>query len=368
MTLVALMVLLAWIVCYGAGGSQTVAPHIFYVPVILAAVRFGPWGALAAGLAAGFAAGPLLPLDVAAGTSQEPLNWGLRAGAFILIGELAAFLTIHSRPSIRGQIAKTVMRRDLRHALDARHLHVQYQPIVDLSTRRIVGAEALVRWTDPDRGPRYPDEFIPLIEDAGLAHLVSDFMLDEVSHQLREWRSIGLIDADTGFKLAINVSGTELQGDRLENKVRDTVIGSRIPAAWIHLEVTETALIDDLDVAVRGLQRLRGVGVRLAIDDFGTGESSLRYLHRFPVNTVKIDRSFITALVDDERGRSIVAAVVSLASDMGLVTIAEGVETHAHAQILAELGCDMAQGYHFNRPLPPAEFERQLRGRTTRRT
>ena len=366
-SLVALVTALAWLVSWWAGGSHTVAPHLFYVPVIFAAVRFGPWGALAAAVVAGVAAGPVLPLDVDAGTSQEALNWVLRSAAFILVGQITAFLVHHSWSEIGAELRHAVMRRELYEALDDRQLHVVYQPIVDLASREVVGAEALIRWPQPDGSFRPPDRFIPEVEDAGVAHLVTDLVLDEVSQQLASWRSSGLIAHDSDFRVAVNVSGSELQGDVLhvlEKKVRDVVVGARIPASWLQLEITETALIEDLDAAIHGLQRLRGVGVRIAIDDFGTGESTLRYLHKLPVHTVKIDRSFIAPLIDDDRGRAIVGCVAALAATMGLTSVAEGVETAEHAQLLADLGCTLAQGYYFAPPLGVPDFEQILTERS----
>ncbi len=362
-SLLGAMVVFAWAIAYWSGGSRTVAPHLFYVPVIFAAVRFGPVGALASGTVAGLAAGPLLPLNVSLGMSQEPLNWMLRLGAFVLVGLLCAFLVRHSRSTITSELAKVIIRRDLQNALDSGHLHVAYQPIVDLKSGRIFGAEALVRWSDPEQGPRFPDQFIPLVEAADIAHLISDFVLGEVSRQLCEWREAGLIDEQAGFTMAVNISGTELHDDRLENKVRAIVRSAELPIGWIHLEITETALIENLGLAVSSVRRLREAGLSVAIDDFGTGESSLRYLHKFQAGIIKIDRSFVTALVDDDRGRTIVAGIAAMASKLGMVTIAEGVESAHHAQILADLGCDMAQGYHFARPMPADAFRQQLRQR-----
>ena len=357
---IALLTVLAWVTSYGAGGSRTVAPHLFYLPVVLAAVRFDRRGAIIAALAAGIAAGPLLPLDVSDGTTQQTLNWMLRAGAFTTVSLVVAFFVHHSRSSIGDDLAKVVIRRDLRRAFESRHLHVEFQPIIELATGRTVGAEALVRWTDPDRGPLPPSEFIPAAEAAGVVHLVTEFVLRDVAHHLGEWRHVGLITRDDPFKLAVNISATELRDDRLERLVRDLVVRELVPPEWLHLEVTETALIADLDCAIRGLQRLRGIGVRIAVDDFGAGESSLRYLHRFPIDTLKIDRSFIQPLVDDDDGQFIVQSVIDLAHKMGLRTVAEGVETAAHAEVLEAMGSDLAQGYHFARPLTPLAFEEHL--------
>jgi EAL domain-containing protein (putative c-di-GMP-specific phosphodiesterase class I) len=362
--LIALLIVLAWAVNYGAGGTVSVAPHLFYVPVVLAAVRYGRPGAVIAGVAAGIMCGPVLPLDVDEGTRQETLSWMLRGCAFVVVGLIVAFFVHHARSSIGDEFARLAVRRDLRRAIDAGHLHAELQPIVELATGRTVGAEALVRWNDPDRGSISPADFVPAAEEAGAAGMISEFMLGEVTRLLSEWRENGIISRDVPFKIAVNISADELHDDRLELVVRDLVIRQLVPPEWLHIELTETAIVNDLERAIRGLQRLRGIGVRISVDDFGAGETSLRYLHRFPIDTIKIDRSFITTLVDDEHGKLIVQSVIDLAHHMGMRVVAEGVETDEHAQLLASMGCDLAQGYHFARPLMPSVFEAHLRDQT----
>lgn len=359
--LIACLIVLAWLVNYAAGGTVSVAPHLFYIPVVLAAVRFGRPGAVVAGVAAGVMCGPVLPLDVDEGTRQETISWMLRGGAFIVVGLIVAFFVHHAKVSIGDELAKFAVRRDLRRALDSRHLHVALQPIVDLRTGHTMGAEALIRWNDPERGALSPAQFVPAVEAAGAAGLISQFVLHEVAQLLGEWRRSGLITRDQPFKIAVNISAAELRDDRLEALVRDLVVRELVPADWLNLELTETALIADMDRAIQGLQRLRGIGVRISVDDFGAGESSLRYLHRFPIDTIKIDRSFIQTLVDDDDGRFIVKCVIDLAHKMGLRSVGEGVETEDHAQILSTMGCDLAQGYHFAKPLSPPAFEAHLR-------
>lgn len=362
--LVTVLLITSWLIAYLAGGSQTMAPHLLYFPVVLASARFGVRGSLVAGGAATLLAGPFLPLDVAAGVAQVPLNWLLRGVIYIFAGLMTGYAAQAANAAISADLARRVVRRDLRQALEQRYFHLVYQPVIDLTTNQVIGAEALLRWTDPERGPRFPDEFIPAIEDAGMIGEVSSFVLGAACDQLANWTNTALLDTESDFKLAINISGLDLQDDHLEQRLRQTIAESGVNPVWLSLEVTETALIADLDTAIAGLQRLRGTGVRLAIDDFGVGESSLRYLHRFPVTTVKIDRSFIEALVNDDRGILIVGSVVSMAETMGLTTIAEGVETAEQANVLRSIGCPAAQGYHFARPLSPSNFEQFV---TTRR-
>lgn len=345
-----------WLVTWAAGGSKTVAPHGFYLAIIFAATRFGARGALVAAVASGIVVGPLMPLDVDAGTVQQPVNWAMRLGAFVAVGQITAFLVGHSVSSVQGELERRRVRRELRQAVEHGQLSVEYQPIVDLTTGRIEGVEALVRWRHPTRGPVPPGVFVPAAERAGVAGVVTKYVLDESCRQVAQWRR-GVLDRRERFRLAVNLSGSELHDPDLKGCVRGVLQRSGLPASWLHLEVTETALIRDLDAAIEGLVRLRHLGVRLAIDDFGAGESSLAYLHRFPVDVVKIDRSFIDRLVGDQRGMLIARSVVDLARAMSLRTVAEGVETSQQADALRAVGCEMAQGYLFSRPRSAGTIE-----------
>lgn len=343
---------LSWVFTYGAGGSKTVLPHAFYVPVVLAAIRFRARGALIASVAAGLAAGPLMPLDVAVRTPQPMLNWGGRMVFFVLIGQLVAYLSHHSVPSLTRELTLRRFRGELDAAIAAGQLRLEYQPIVDLADGSLAGVEALIRWDHPDRGAIAPDLFIPEAERAGCIDRVTRYVIAEACRQLDRWRDA--LPAGGDFTLAVNVSALDLADDTLPGFIAEVLERHRLPNHWLHLEITETALVADLDAAIDGLMRLRMLGLRIAIDDFGTGESSLASLHRFPADVVKIDRFFVGHLEDHSTGRALAQGVVTLAHTLNLGAVVEGVETAAQARAVRAMGCPRAQGYLFAKPMRPA--------------
>jgi len=244
---------------------------------------------------------------------------------------------------------------DLRRALERRELRLFYQPAVNLETGVTTGVEALVRWAHPEKGLVPPSLFIPLAEETGLIKRVTEWVAEQACSDLAEWKAAGRVGDD--FKVAINLSAVELA----DVSAVDAIVGAigRHPAllpSQIAVEITETALLRDLDSALGVLNRLRRFGVSVALDDFGTGYSSLSYLRRLPVDTLKVDRSFIARLDEDDRDRSLVAAMVGLAHALGLQVIAEGVETLGQVDALRALGCDTAQGWHFSTPKPASEL------------
>lgn len=352
--------IVAALATYTAGGSKTAFPHAFYVPVIIAAVRFRAWGALVAALAAGLIAGPLMPLDVAASSSQEAVNWLARLLAFVLIGQLTAYLTQHSLPSLTAEVCARRFRQDLRGAISHGHVRVEYQPIVDLSTGDLVGAEVLARWDHPSRGVVPPDEFVAQAEKTGCIDELSRYVLDTACRQVMAWRQTLLADRES-FKLAVNISASELvHHETLTQRVSDILEETGLPNHWLHLEITETALVEDVDNAVNALMALRMLGVQLAIDDFGTGESSLSYLDRFPVDVLKIDQRFVARLDHEHRSDALTHGVIALAHAMGFTTVAEGIETRTQAVAIRGYGCDLAQGYLFSKPLRPERLAELL--------
>lgn len=350
-----------WLGTYAAGGSKSAVPHFFYVPVIIAAARFRAPGALVAAVAVGLLSGPLMPLDVSTGTAQSWGNWVARLAAFVTVGQLIAFVGRHSRESIGFEFGAALLRRRIERALVAREFRVEYQPIVDLrgGDERIVGVEALLRWDDPGRGLVQPDRFIPQAEHAGCIAPITRFVVGEVCRQVDEWRAT-VLAGRRAFIVAINVSGSELADRRLVDDVEAILAAHEVPASWVHLEITETALVHDVEGAAAGLCRLRELGVKLALDDFGTGESSLGHLHRFAIDVLKIDRVFLQRLEGDDRGRLLIDGIVGLARKLDVVTVAEGIETPAQAAIVRESGCDLAQGFLFARPCGPDRIEHLL--------
>ncbi|HVM07329.1 MAG TPA: EAL domain-containing protein [Acidimicrobiales bacterium] len=245
---------------------------------------------------------------------------------------------------------------DLRQALDRRELCLQYQPAIDLQTGKMAGVEALVRWNHPERGLVPPNLFIPLAEETGLISRVTEWVAAQACSDLAQWRRDGMVD--DRFTVAINLSAVEL----VDTNVVDTIVSAigrhGLSPAQLAVEITETALLRDLDTALGVLNRLRRFGVSVALDDFGTGYSSLSYLRRLPVDVLKVDRSFIGRLAEDARDHSVVAAMVNLAHALGLRVIAEGVEVPGQADALRGLRCDMAQGWYFARPQAADELFR----------
>ncbi len=238
----------------------------------------------------------------------------------------------------------------LRDASNGSQLVLHFQPEVDLTTGRLAGVEALVRWRR-DGELIAPDEFIPLAEETGLIVPIGSWVLRTACAQLAAWRRGGHGD---GVAVAVNVSPRQLLHPGFVQEVADVLEVTGIGAGSLLLEITETAIIADIDAAARVLQQLRDQGVRIAVDDFGTGYASLTYLHRLPADAVKLDRSFIDGLVDDDRLAVIVTAVLDLVRTIGLRSIAEGVTTREQFELLRRLGADLAQG-SFVGPAVPAE-------------
>jgi len=255
------------------------------------------------------------------------------------------------------------IEHDLRQALDRNELAVHFQPELSLATGRIVGAEALLRWHHPERGLVAPDEFITIAEETGMIRRIGAWVLEESIRHAVEWRSSQ--PAHHAFVISVNLSARQLTSPELVETVRTLLDRYGWPPAQLMLELTESILIDDRDTALDTLGLLKGLGVRLAIDDFGTGYSSLNYLHRFPVDVVKIDRSFVAPLEADGSGSPVATAVLQVARVLGLVCCAEGVEEASQLEGLRLLGCDWAQGFHFAIALPPDEFAELLEANGT---
>ena len=265
--------------------------------------------------------------------------------------------------SIRqSMIERLETEQAFRRAIVANQLCLHYQPIVDVQSGKLVGTEALVRWNRPGVGLVYPDKFIPLAEEGGLIVPLGRWVVHEACRQLAAWRES---DPDGLGRLAIsvNLSAKQFGDPGLVELVADALHEAGVPAAQLSLEITESVLMDDAPTTVATLGALRALGVRLAIDDFGTGYSSLSYLKRFPVELLKIDRSFVDGLCADAEDEAIVTAVVWLAKALSLSVVAEGCETKEQLDKLRVLGCNYVQGYLFGKPQPPedlAELARTL--------
>jgi diguanylate cyclase (GGDEF)-like protein/PAS domain S-box-containing protein len=240
---------------------------------------------------------------------------------------------------------------ELRNALDASELFVVYQPLFSLEDSSMHGVEALVRWNHPTRGVIPPVEFIPIAERLGLIESIDGFVLDEACRQLAAWLLEDGWPSD--FKIAVNLSSHELSDPDLAKRVGDVIVKHGLDPSRLCLEITEAALISDIDKVEQGLAALAALGVRIALDDFGTGYSTLSYLRRLPVDVLKIDRSFVERIGRSARDRQVVGAVAAMAHALGMSVVAEGIATEAERDAVTSLGSDEAQGFLFAHPLPP---------------
>ena len=250
------------------------------------------------------------------------------------------------------------LRADLARAVAQEQFEAYYQPIVHLGSRRIVGAEALVRWRHPERGMVGPGLFIPLAEESGLIAPIGEFMLDTACSDLSNWRKEFGAQIDD-FTISVNLSVQQLHDRRIVGKVSDILERTGLPAERLVLEVTESTLITDTEMIASTMQQLRSFGTRLAIDDFGTGYSSLGYIQQFDFDVLKIDKTFVDDL-DSFTNQRIVTAVLQLAEQLGVKTIAEGIEQELQGELLKALGCKLGQGYLYAKPMPAVEFRELL--------
>jgi diguanylate cyclase (GGDEF)-like protein len=242
---------------------------------------------------------------------------------------------------------------ELRRALEQQELRVYYQPVHDLKTSRLIGVEALVRWQHPQRGLVSPAEFIPIAERTGLIAEIDAWVMQQACRQMCEWQQAGVV---LSF-VAVNVSSRLFARRELYQQVAQVLRDTGLDPAYLELEVTESAVMDDPEVALEQMHRLRELGIRLAIDDFGTGYSSLLRLKRLPVQKLKIDQGFVAGLPWDEDDAAIVRVIIALARSMGMQVHAEGIEQAEQAVFLLEQACDLGQGYWFGRPVPATEID-----------
>ena len=256
--------------------------------------------------------------------------------------------------------ARLELLSDLRLAIGTPQLELHYQPKVNLATDEVMGVEALLRWTHPIKGPIRPDTFISIAEQTGVIAPLTDDVLRKAARQLRVWMQEG-----RELSVSVNISAANLTEGEFVERVRRIVTEEDAPAEYITLELTESAVMSDHRRGLEVLNELASIGFRLSIDDFGTGYSSLSYLQRLPVDELKIDRSFVKTLTDDQVNRSIVRSTVDLGHNLGLSVVAEGVEDGETLSALAELGCDAAQGYFIARPMPASAFEEWLAARSS---
>lgn len=310
--------------------------------ILLGSVSAYPSGSIGIAFSAGGDSAGSLLRDADAALYQSK---ALSPGGWLIFDE-----------QMRVQVARRLqLERHLRDAIDEQQLRLVYQPIVRLDSGATVGAEALLRWTSPDLGDVPPSEFIPVAEETGMISSIGDWVLTEGLAQLAQWRKSGLV-ADS-FRLTINVAGPQLTNEFPTNLKRH-LAAAGVPASALGLEITETAILRGPADAAQSLASLHALGLQLLLDDFGTGFSSLSHLQNFPLDVLKIDRSFVKDLPAEDVG--ITDAIMSLGNLLSFLVVAEGIETRAQSDALIALGCRFGQGYFFSRPIPAREFESRM--------
>jgi diguanylate cyclase (GGDEF)-like protein len=292
--------------------------------------------------------------------AKEPITLVQNAEAALKEAKTSGEQYLHHRIEMNSELARRVgMEHRLRTALEDGQFVLHYQPKVALRTGKIASAEALLRWRDPENGLTAPGIFLPLLESAGLMAATGAWVLRQAAADCRDWRGMGL----PPIRVAVNLSLPELRRRNAAREILDGVGDLTDDPQWgIDIEVTEGALIGDSSACVHSLRLLRAAGLRVAIDDFGTGFSSLGRLSELPIDTLKIDRSFIMRLPDDRKGGKLVSTIIDLAHAFEMTTVAEGVETQPQLDYLVQAGCDESQGYLHSRPVPREEFERLMAG------
>lgn len=281
-------------------------------------------------------------------------------GARRLIGETGTRVENKQLPSARAQ-EKIELERELIRAIERDEFEMFYQPIVDMNAGHIVGFESLIRWKHPDRGYVSPTEFIPFAEESALILSLGFIAIEKACRQLRDWS-----DACPGaapLNVSINLSTVQFIHPELAEQIDDIVRRSGVPHERVRFEITESALMADMDSANMMLLKLKSMGFRLYMDDFGTGYSSLSYLRHFPMDVIKIDQSFIRWMGVDDESHVIAKTIVDLAHNLGKLVVAEGIETEDHLAMLRGMGCDYGQGYLFSPPLCAAETRALLERR-----
>jgi diguanylate cyclase (GGDEF)-like protein/PAS domain S-box-containing protein len=259
------------------------------------------------------------------------------------------------------QLNEKIVRRmdlesELRLAIERNELSLNFQPKINLTTGEIIGAEALLRWDSTKHGNISPNEFIPIAEETGLIWPIGELVLDKACQQAKQW-----IKNHPFFgSIAVNISGTQFNHKKLVATVAHALTTNELPAQHLELEITESAIIDNAEEAIKMMEQLKVLGVKLSLDDFGTGYSSLSYLKRFPVDSLKIDRSFVAEIVSDKTDLKIAENIVKLAHDLSLNVVAEGVETKEQLNLIRSIGCDELQGYIFSRPISGKQMDEKL--------
>lgn len=354
--LILVQLLAAFTLTWALGGTSHVPPHWFYFPIAFAGIRFGFVGGVPTAVAAAILAGPLSPGDVATGAAQPVSDWSIRGAFFIAIGATLPAMMRHGTATIQQDRRQLHTEGEVRRGLQRSEFVLHYQPIVELKTGRVVGAEALLRWQHPDHGLLGPDEFIARVERIGS---LASWVLAEAATTTARWRRIFALGQ---FTVSVNVSAQNLAQPDFVTQVQTALKAAELEPRHLCIELTETIRVEDLESTGARLQVLQALGTKTSIDDFGTGQSTLSYLRQLPVDVIKIDRSFVIELTRQERADSIVGSLSRLARELDVTCVAEGVETEAQRLALWNHGVRFAQGYLFAEPLDEVQFEQVLVG------
>ena len=251
---------------------------------------------------------------------------------------------------------RLLLEHKLHQALEHNELRLFYQPQIDVKTHKIVGAEALVRWQQRELGLIMPDTFIPLAEENGQIFKIGEWILEEACRQNKQWQTMGY----KPIRIAVNLSGIQFMQDELNSIIENILKKTKLDPKYLELEITETVMMNNLDEVVIKIKKLTDMNIEISIDDFGTGYSSLSHLKKFPLKSLKIDKSFILDIPHNKDDMMITSAIISMAKNLGLNVIAEGVESKEHIHFLTEHQCDLMQGYYFSPPVPVNEFNKLL--------
>lgn len=263
------------------------------------------------------------------------------------------------QPEMRERVVeRTALEIDLRQSIEKDQLYLEFQPIIALKTGEIVGLEALARWANPERGKIPPDKFIPIAEEIGMIDAIDHWCLQQACRHLQRWNE--QFTDQTPLTVNVNLSGIHFRQTKIVDQVNQVLFETGIPPHCLKLEITESILMRDTENARQVLAALKDIGVELLIDDFGTGYSSLSYLQQFPVNAIKVDRAFVQAISMQDAAPNIVPSLIDLAHNLGLVTVAEGLETRQQLEELRALGCEYGQGYFLSEPLSVSKVEELL--------
>ena len=265
---------------------------------------------------------------------------------------------LYSPDIIRKTMQLYEMEISLRQALNKGQFEVYYQPKVDITQTRVVGAEALIRWNHPERGLVCPDEFIPLLESTGQIIPVGQWVMEQACIQCKRWHALGYTD----MSIAVNISAKQFISDLLIH-TQEALSNSGLSPESLELEITESILAKDASKAIEILSIIKQNGIKLSIDDFGTGYSSLNYLASFPVDYLKVDRSFINDITTNKRNASITETIIAMSKALEMAVIVEGIETEEQLEYVRNMHCELAQGYLFSKPVPEEEFIKLLEDR-----